>query len=78
MTAAPSPRLRKSGVGIAEMMAPGAIATPASSTTINTRHPDNPDPMSTHGLTKGKTLVLSLPYGFFLEKPPLTNPSPGI
>jgi hypothetical protein len=31
-----------------------------------------------HGLIRGKTLVLPLPYGSFLEKPPLIDPSPNL
>jgi hypothetical protein len=31
-----------------------------------------------HGIIQGKTLVLPLPYRSFLEKPPLSDPSPDL
>jgi hypothetical protein len=35
-------------------------------------------PASTCGLTQGKTMVLPLPYGSFLGKPPLADPYPSL
>jgi hypothetical protein len=37
LSATPSPRLRRPGVGVAIMMTPGTIVTPASSTIVNKR-----------------------------------------